>query len=717
MSTDEDSSADKQKKQPPNNDVSFNEDQWTKELLHLNEWVWPILERCEPLDYKNDAFTQARLQAALKRWKYPIPPGVNENDWTWKICKEEWNTWALSMLALKEKLKKADRWSADNPGKEQILYQALANVNFSGLSFPDTVDFQGFIFPMDAWFNGAQFGKRIRKHFSFSDLERRNEYYPEEARFDGTHFTGEGRFDFAKFYNSRVKFNNSKFFGNAGFNGVGFYGSADFGNSEFNREVDFDNSLFVSKAEFTSTMFLGRAFFDKTQFNFDTSFKNSLFLAKGSFDRTQFNGSVMFGNTQFGNVEVIDTELINFSKVLFRNGANFSRCQFNCPINFSHSQFIKATNFRSCRSTVSFSFSECFFDKVPDLIDADFHQPPMLDNIDIRDPMQRHHESDALISDPRPKGFWTRLLPDTLMKMTANSDDGAKYLALRRLAIEGKDHVQELAFHPQEVRCRRFWHDKPWGLYIYEVLEQKPISKNSERLDYPIWRIVNKVEYKNFLIGEDKYDKKSHKLILRQVDKRHRPAGAARFWFGLFYEVFSNFGRSIFRPLVTWFFLVICFTFFYLSQHQENELLYERYEANFSSPLFLCPVTMVDDGRRLKWFYFCPWLEGKIRGIIQPIQAFEEKLVAGRCVKDKISSSPLVEAFSLSVKNAFVFVSSERSVTYRRSYGCLYGFNDIENRFPKVPALISFVILLQNVLSAILIFLFLVAMRNLLKLK
>ncbi len=43
--------------------------------------------------------------------------------------------------------------------------------------------------------------------------------------------------------------------------------------------------------------------------------------------------------------------------------------------------------------------------------------------------------------------------------------------------------------------------------------------------------------------------------------------GASRFWFGYFYRLFSNFGRSAVLPLLWWALIVLIATAFYLGEH------------------------------------------------------------------------------------------------------------------------------------------------------
>lgn len=79
-----------------------------------------------------------------------------------------------------------------------------------------------------------------------------------------------------------------------------------------------------------------------------------------------------------------------------------------------------------------------------------------------------------------------------MFKIADGIANAEKYAALRALASKSGDQLSELDFYASEMRARRFWQDKPMG------------------------------------------------------------RGAGRFWFGLLYDIASDFGRSIWRPLAIW---------------------------------------------------------------------------------------------------------------------------------------------------------------------
>lgn len=79
-----------------------------------------------------------------------------------------------------------------------------------------------------------------------------------------------------------------------------------------------------------------------------------------------------------------------------------------------------------------------------------------------------------------------------IVRTGSTAEISEKYAALRSLANKSGDHLAELDIFASEMRSRRFWQDHPFG------------------------------------------------------------SGAGRFWFGLIYGSISDFGRSVWRPLIIW---------------------------------------------------------------------------------------------------------------------------------------------------------------------
>lgn len=128
----------------------------------------------------------------------------------------------------------------------------------------------------------------------------------------------------------------------------------------------------------------------------------------------------------------------------------------------------------------------------------------------------------------------------------------------------------------------------------------------------------------------------------------------AAFWFGAMYDTLSDFGRSAMRPFYFWLVSIAAFTAAYLAD------------------------------------------AGKLGDY------------AIRCAKPNADAVPhWLNALALSAKTALVFAGTDRKM--EQQYACLYG--------DTVPVTSTFIQMGQTVWSAILIFLFILAVRNRFKIK
>ena len=173
------------------------------------------------------------------------------------------------------------------------------------------------------------------------------------------------------------------------------------------------------------------------------------------------------------------------------------------------------------------------------------------------------------------------------------------------------------------------------------------------------------------------------------------------FWFSLAYGTFSGFGHSVFRPLLTWSLLLALFSGLYLLEHpQLKQILKSAQSPGTFSYVQDQALTTYD-----------AWAAG--HNCVPPISDQSQSTINAL----KKTNAPY-ESFYLSLKNALVFIDWDRSEAARRTFGCLYGFEkDGSNFVPIVPLAVSILNIVQNILSAILIFLFGLALRNMLKLK
>jgi hypothetical protein len=95
-----------------------------------------------------------------------------------------------------------------------------------------------------------------------------------------------------------------------------------------------------------------------------------------------------------------------------------------------------------------------------------------------------------------------------------------------------------------------------------------------------------------------------------------------------------------------------------------------------------------------------------------------ETVVGGVSKKLRSQTNARAEALHLAFRNAFVVLDGGSDASHRM-YGCLYGLELYagQNPVPIVPSAVSTVSAIQKLISGVLIFLFGLALRNMLKVK
>ena len=174
-----------------------------------------------------------------------------------------------------------------------------------------------------------------------------------------------------------------------------------------------------------------------------------------------------------------------------------------------------------------------------------------------------------------------------------------------------------------------------------------------------------------------------------------------RDWFrsltGALYGLLSDYGRSLFRPLLWWGIGVAVSAAFYLSQ---TEMMQRELELRDVSYIL---ATAKAGSYALSHSVPCFALDEKSA----------DKNHDGLSEKMRGQTNALAEALHLAFRNALVAIDGGSDASYR-IYGCLYG---IENRTPIVPSAVSTASAIQKLISGVLIFLFGLALRNMLKVK
>lgn len=645
----------------------------------------------------------------------------------WKLGRDAWNEWASQIAKSKSNFEEAGalalNWFGEAETDETRLWLKVASVDFAGMHFDDEADFTGFVFPGPADFTAAAFERhatfldadfQLSARFSRSafqqDVSFAGAKFRGQALFEETSFEAAADFERAEFLKERngplsasVKFQRTHFGGRADFrlatltgrvdfSKAKFASSARFDEAEIKGDVTFEGAVFATTSSFHKGQFFGAATFNEAQFTGDARFSDALFKGPLTLERAQFwaamslrrthceqdvsfrdmrvEGETRMGAVKFGGKAVFadtrlkgetdlaeadfageadfrlaefgdyvravscrfggETQIVgarfarggDFQGSTFLKPATFRETRFDGPISFASTRFDEAADFSAIQSRVAFVLAGASFGTVPSFLEASFHEPPRVDHLNVTDPLRRWQRWKGTGSrDPRPLGF-------RLMKVCADPDASAKYRRLKKLAFEAQDQTREQEFFAQELRCRRFWHDHPFG------------------------------------------------------------RGVAKFWLGWFYGGVANFGRSMLRPFLLWAASIILFAFFYLSQRTVGSVW----------------VASQESGDKLTLSASLDWLSHMLTRMSDAAD--------GACVAAQ--STPLGESLYLSLRNALLMIGWQDQDTARRVFGCLYG---LDGPYPIVPLSVSVVSLFQVVVSAVLLFMFLLALRNLLKVR
>ncbi|MER0203225.1 MAG: hypothetical protein DU480_05075 [Nitrosomonas sp.] len=377
-----------------------------------------------------------------------------------------------------------------------------------------------------------------------------------------------------------------------------FDDKVDFSGFIFPYSVNFENATFSSHVKFTNAIFGGNAIFLNATFSHFTDFVGATFNDSALFYEAIFNNHTLFNIAKFGSVAVFNnatfSDFVMFKKAIFRGNAPFDKAKFTENADFDGALFENSASFNDTNFKRNSSFVAIEGKSLFSFQNTEFHLAP---------DFNQAHFTEAPQFD---NSDFSKALNRSRSESEGNIS--SNWRALKRLAIQGHDHERELIFFAAEIKSQRGKEDKALP---------NPLNYFNDK---PVW------------------------------------PGGSRYWFGYFYQCFSDFGRSIMRPLSWWLGLGALFLFLYLKY---------------------------------------------------PIDAEPQATVS--CDRTEA-------ALYLSVRNALPFLpATGYSENLSRSYACLYGKHSDGKE--KIPNAIVFMSIVQTILSTILIFLLLLALRNHFKIK
>jgi uncharacterized protein YjbI with pentapeptide repeats len=453
--------------------------------------------------------------------------------------------------------------------------------------------------------------------------------FEEDANFVAWLFPDTGFFHETTFKGS-AWFNSAKFNGMAWFHKANFNGMAWFGSAEFNERAQFSEAEFREKSMFGNAEFGETAEFYEATFSGDASFLTATFSDFASFISVEFGGDALFSKATFTDVAMFTgatfTKAAAFDSATFSDFARFENATFRGAADFSQARFSGLTTFAKAAFDSAAHFEATQAERGFTLAEARF--------ADVPDFTQAHFSEAPRLDDMQvgSRSADRRSLP-------------ARFRALKRLAVQGHDHGRERDFFAGELKALR---------------------GNPDRL---LPNLLNR-----FRKGPD----------------GKRPAvwpGGGRYWFGLFYQVFSDFGRSIGRPLTVWLGLtfVVCFPFYFC--------------AHF--------VRAAEEGRDYG-VSAGGWLWARLMAGLSSAAPAPPPLA---CIAGV--GEPVNLALLLSIRKGLPFAGVASSEKLNQIHACLYGIHGGgPPESPVIPDAVDFLGIAQLLVSLVLIFLLLLAVRN-----
>jgi hypothetical protein len=215
------------------------------------------------------------------------------------------------------------------------------------LSFGDATSFEYALFEEAAAFDGVQFG--------------------EGTRFQGAAFLGVANFKDAKFKHS-PSFSSAKFAG--GMQRGLHWISVDFDGAEFGFGADLTNATFGPKAAFSGATFHPRCSFAGSRFQSGATFAKAKFGEETSFLAASLGPDANFAEAQFFGIA-------SFEKATFGDNTGFQKAKFEM-LTLRGAQFAGEANFRETRIR-SNGVIEARFATMPDFAGARLHSSVSFD--------------------------------------------------------------------------------------------------------------------------------------------------------------------------------------------------------------------------------------------------------------------------------------------------------------------------------------------------
>jgi uncharacterized protein YjbI with pentapeptide repeats len=451
-----------------------------------------------------------------------------------------------------------------------------------------------------------------------------------------------------------------------------FPGTALFEHASFARKASFDGAQFSGDALFGAP-FQGAERFENTPYS-DAAFNRAFFPGKPSFGGAIFSRDASFDNATFA-------ETVGFGEVTFSGSASFDDARFWASSSFYGATFAGGASFRD----VTFE-KGAFFDS------AEFGGDAIFRNANFKGYAVFSLVSYAKSAIYNDATFGSKEAQKEV-DFTAIKADRA--FLLSRVVFFGVPSFNQADFkQAPDLDDVRFPLPGFWRRHDASLVSQ--------------YRAIRRMA-----IQADDYEREqmAFKGEIRSKRGTEHKFYHAGLWYGLLYDGLSDFGRSTWRPLGGWLACIVIFGAYFLGQ---NETMTAA-RAKQPEPWTSTPIAYLTTAGEALWSppYCYPGTEPLPA---DPDESPKDRFT-GLVEKVRTSTNIVNEALSIAYHNAVIVLDSSGDSAHR-AFGCLYGVERYGgNSVAYVPRSVAIASGIQKLLSAIFIFLFGLAVRNMLKVK
>ncbi len=581
-----------------------------------------------------------------------------------EAAKAHWNTWAEALLAERRELEEKGLWATETGNVFNLFQQGAKNDETNDWLKRAELDFSRCLLKMRVEGDDKAQAEDDEMHehtivFQGLTIDFSGFIFPGRASFGSATFENTVTFRGATFVEG-CDFVFAKFKSVANFDLAGFCDDAVFGHATFEDEAFFNGTTYAGSASFGSATFKSRALFGGAEFSGGAHFFQTSFVNSVSFRQTNFNSSVKFAGATFGDYP--DFNSANFTDHADFEGANFTRrayfggVDFTGRADFMNATFTEEVKFNNASFKDDGNFTGAIFKNTMTFIEASFEAKADFTAIKVERGFNMTGASFNQVPAfnqadfKQPPDLDNVRFPLPGFLRSGSANLIAQYRAIRRMAIQGADYEREQMAFKGEIRSKR-WTENRW---------------------YHAGR-----------------------------------------WFGMFYDAFSDFGRSLWRPLVVWLACIGVFAVYFLGE--SPQMVAKRKEMHLSGPLgqiVSFSTAAFGAAKKASVSYCYPHTKPAPGKTTQVPDGFSGLVEEARATTNLVN-----EALSIAYHNAVVILDSSGDSAHR-AFGCLYGVERYGgNPVAFVPRSIAIASGIQKLLSAIFIFLFILAVRNMLRVK